>query len=91
MKDYFLKFEEKRDYISLDEEKSEYLIFGLRLVDGISIKEYKKKYNSDPFEDFNLNKLIKNNLLILDNDNIRIHPDKFLIICFCIMQGICPD
>ena len=79
MKDYFLKFEEKRDYISLDEEKSEYLIFGLRLVDGISIKEYKEKYNSDPFEDFNLNKLIKNNLLILDNDNIRIHPDKLFI------------
>lgn len=79
MKDYLKNFEEKRDFISLDEEKSEYLIFGLRMVDGISISDYEKRYNSNPFEDFKIEKLIKNKLLIIDGDYLKINPDKLFI------------
>ncbi len=79
MKDYLLDFEDIRDIISLDEEKSEYLIFGLRKIDGISISDYKERYNSDLFTDFKIDKLIENKLLIVDGDYLKIAPDKLFI------------
>ena len=52
---------------------------GLRKVDGVSIKEYKNRFNSDPLLDFNLKKFLNNNLIIIDDDNIRIASDKLFI------------
>ena len=80
MKDYFNNtFEEKRDFISIDEEKSEYLIFGLRKIDGISISDYEKRYNTNLFDDFKIDKLIKKELLIIEGDYLKISPDKLFI------------
>ena len=57
------------------------MMLGLRKVNGISIKEYKKRFNSDPLIDFKdiIDKYIKINILVIDNDNIKIKYDKLFI------------
>ena len=45
---------------------------GLRLNKGVSIEKYKMLFNSDPFNDFDLDRLIKRKLLIRNKDNIRL-------------------
>ena len=52
--------------------KSEYFLMGLRLNKGVSIEKYKMLFNSDPFNDFDLDRLIKRKLLIRNKDNIRL-------------------
>ncbi len=73
--------EEKEDSIFIDQldAKYEFFMMGLRKVDGVSIKEYKNRFKSDPLLDFNLNKLFNSNLVLIDEDNIRIAPDKLFV------------
>jgi len=50
----------------------EYLLMGLRKVEGVSINKYKELYNSDIFIDFiNIKKHIDNGLLVIDNDYLK--------------------
>ncbi|MBE6137505.1 MAG: radical SAM family heme chaperone HemW [Erysipelotrichaceae bacterium] len=65
--------------ISEAERKKEYFLLGLRLVDGVSINKYKELFNSDPFVDFNLEKLINKKLIEVNGDNIKISNDKLFI------------
>ena len=54
-------------------------MMGLRKVEGVSINEYKKRFNSDPLLDFDLKKFFNNSLIIIDKDNIRIAENKLFI------------
>ena len=76
---YLNEFKENSIEINLDEEKKEFFMMGLRKVDGISIKEYKNRFKSNPLLDFNLNKLLNNNLILIDDDIIRINPNNLFI------------
>ena len=50
------------------------MLLGLRKIDGVKINEFKNKFGDNPIYLYRnqLNKLSKENLIILDNDNIRL-------------------
>ena len=55
-------------------KKKEYMLLGLRKIEGVSIQEFKKIFGENPiflFKDI-LNKLVNENLIIVDNDNIKL-------------------
>ena len=77
---YYLKeIIEEKEFIDTSEAKKEFFMLGLRLIDGVSIDEYKNRFNSDPFIDFNLDDLIELNLLEFNNDIIKIKKDKLFV------------
>ncbi len=76
---YLKEFKEDSYELNIQDKKCEFFMMGLRKVDGVSIKEYKNRFNSDPLLDFNLKKFLNNNLIIIDDDNIRIASDKLFI------------
>jgi oxygen-independent coproporphyrinogen-3 oxidase len=61
-----------KEEISIDLAKGEYFWLGLRKIDGVSIKNYIKKFNSNPFNDFKIEELINKKLLIVENDMIKL-------------------
>ena len=61
--------------IQQDEDKQkEFMLLGLRMIDGVSIKEFKNKFAQNPIYLFReeLNKLVNNNLLKIDEDKIKL-------------------
>ena len=72
MKEYLstLDFNMIKSYYDFNEE-SEYLLMGLRKIEGISLTEYKNKYNIDPITKYNLNKHIDSGLLEIKDNNLR--------------------
>ena len=79
-KAYFNHFREYEDKISVETKKNEFMMLGLRLVDGISIKRYNELFNSDIFKDFEaINRLIDKGLLEIVDDHIRIKKDKLFL------------
>ncbi|MDE6407260.1 MAG: radical SAM family heme chaperone HemW [Anaeroplasmataceae bacterium] len=65
-----------KTYISIKEQKQEYMMLGLRKLQGIHIKDYYEKFKSYPKDDFDLDYLYKNKLIEEKNDFIRIKQDK---------------
>ena len=65
------KIEEKQN---LEDKKREYMLLGLRKIEGVSIKKFKEKYVDNPIYLYRkeLEKLVTQNLLIIDGDNIRL-------------------
>ena len=61
-----------KEEISIDQTKGEYFWLGLRMIDGVSIEKYKNKFNSNPFDDFNINELINKKLLTIENDYLKL-------------------
>ena len=55
-------------------KQNEYMILGLRKLEGISIKDFKNKFGQNPIFLYNkeLNKLVKENLLEIDGDYIKL-------------------
>ena len=69
----------EKEYIT-NEDKEEYeIILGLRLLKGINLKEYKKKYHKELIEKYDYNELLRNNLLIINNNYLSIPEDKIYI------------
>jgi len=58
----------------LDDKKKEYIILGLRKIDGISIKKFKNIFGENPIYIFRneLGKLVNQDLVIIDGDNIKL-------------------
>ena len=63
----------KQDKISYE------LILGFRLIEGINKEEFKKKYNVNLIDEYNIKELIKLGYLIDDGINIKISYDKIYI------------
>lgn len=57
-----------------DEKMREYMILGLRKINGINIKEFIKRFNRAPLAVYNneLTKLLKEDLITIDINNIRL-------------------
>ena len=63
------QIEEKQN---LEDKKKEYMLLGLRKIEGISISEFKEKYQDNPIFLFRkeLQKLVEERLLQIDGDRI---------------------
>ena len=59
---------------TLEEAKKEYMLLGLRMIKGISITEFKQKYGENPIFLYRkeLEKMVKQGLLIVHEDRIRL-------------------
>ena len=57
-----------------NQKRQEYMILGLRTLEGISIQAFKNKFNANPIYIFKneLNKLITEGLILVDGDNIKL-------------------
>lgn len=87
LKQYLLDFIEEKNDISIYERKKEYLILGLRLIEGVSISRYKKLFNSELLDDFDLNKYLKLGLLCINNDKLFI-PESKMFISNVVLEDI---
>ena len=65
------KLEEKQ---TIEDAKKEYMLLGLRTIEGVSISDFKQKYVDNPLYLFKdeLNKLVKEELIEIDLDNIKL-------------------
>ena len=79
LKNYFNDYIEEKEYIDLKTDKLEFMMLGLRKIEGININIYKDKYKSNIFDDFNFDKLINKKLLVIENYHIKIPKDKILL------------
>ncbi|MBQ2938597.1 MAG: oxygen-independent coproporphyrinogen III oxidase [Clostridia bacterium] len=59
---------------NIDDMKKEYMLLGLRKIEGISISRFKEKFGENPIYMFRkeLQKLVDEDLLVVDLDNIRL-------------------
>ncbi len=57
-----------------EDTKKEYMLLGLRKIDGVSISKYKNKFVENPIEEYHmeLDKLVKEKLIEIDGDNIKL-------------------
>lgn len=79
LKKYINSCEKERIEISLEEEKKEFMMLGLRMLDGVSLSYYESTYHSTVFKDFDLSKHIANGMLKIENDRLFIPEDKLFI------------
>ena len=68
-----------KEEISFNEKIENAFILGFRKIDGIDIDEFKNKYNLDINSIDIVNKLIKENKLINDKNNIKINKDYIYV------------
>ncbi|MGL4949430.1 MAG: radical SAM family heme chaperone HemW [Anaeroplasmataceae bacterium] len=76
---YYNEYIEHSNNLDTLELKQDYLIMGLRKLVGINLKEYNKLFNSNIKDDFNLDKLIENKLIILTKKSIRLSKKGLLL------------
>ena len=57
-----------------DDTKKEYMLLGLRQIDGVKISKFKEKFGDNPIYLFRnqLKRLSEENLISVDDDNIRL-------------------
>ncbi len=57
-----------------NEKKKEYMLLGLRKIDGVSIQRFKEKFGENPLFIFRneLNKLVEERLIVVEEDNIKL-------------------
>lgn len=70
LKYYFEGIKTEETKIDFEEKKKEYFLLGFRKIDGVSILEYKRRFNSDPLIDFDFQKLISEGLIYINKDRI---------------------
>ena len=70
----FLQNQEIHEILSNEDKQKEYMILGLRKIDGIQIKDFKKKFGLNPIFIFKnqINKLVCEDLIEIDGDNIKL-------------------
>jgi len=81
-----LDFEYETYKVSKKEEEENFFIFGLRKLDGVNILEFKKKFNEDPFEVFELDRLIMEGKLIKNENNISISSKYIYLANLVLME-----
>ncbi len=72
LKDYMNSYRGEENTLDISDKKSEYMILGLRLLDGVSRSKYKKLFASNIEDDFSLYKLLKYNLIEINGDIIKM-------------------
>jgi len=63
-----------QEILNLEEKQKEYMILGLRKLEGVEIRKFKEKFLQNPIFSFKkqINKLVKENLIEIDGDFIRL-------------------
>ncbi len=58
----------------LEDKKKEYMLLGLRTIEGVSISKFKEKYIDNPIFLFRkeLEKLVEEKLVVIDGDDIKL-------------------
>ena len=56
------------------EEEKEFMMLGLRMIDGVKISKFKEKFAENPIMIFreSLEKLVNEELINIDGDNIKL-------------------
>ncbi|WP_352419843.1 radical SAM family heme chaperone HemW [Proteiniborus sp.] len=82
---------EEKEFIEKDMEMAEYLILGLRLIEGINFKSFEDKFNINIKEVYGktINKFIKEGLLEESKGNIKLTL-KGLDLCNIVFMEILP-
>lgn len=59
-----------------EDQKKEYMLLGLRKIDGVKISSFKNKFGCNPIMEFKneLNKLVQEKLIEIDLDQIKLTP-----------------
>ena len=74
-KDFLNSIKQVTNEVQTQEDmQKEYMLLGLRKVDGVSIQAFKNKFGENPIFLYRneLNKLVKQDLLIIDGDIIKL-------------------
>lgn len=79
LKGYYSNKLEEENELSLLDKKEEFMMLGLRKVSGININEYYTRFNSYPNDDFDIDKLIKMDLIDIKDGIMKIKEDKLLL------------
>lgn len=67
-------------FLSKREDMENFIMLGLRKLDGIDLEEFFNKYNDNMQDVFNIQEPLREKLLVLDNKNIKIPEDKIYIM-----------
>ena len=70
-----MKYTKEEEIITKENNISYELILGFRKMSGININEFKKKYNIDIRDLYNIKELLNKKMLIIEDDNIFINKD----------------
>ena len=59
---------------TIEDKQKEYMLLGLRTLEGVSINVFKNKFNKNPIYLFRneLNKLVKEKLILVDGNYIKL-------------------
>ncbi len=75
LKDYLLgNYVKEKEIIGEKDDMDYEIMLGLRKLEGINIKDFKKKYNKDIMDVYNIKPLLKSKELILKKDYLFINP-----------------
>ncbi|MDE7161447.1 MAG: hypothetical protein K2N65_01665, partial [Anaeroplasmataceae bacterium] len=77
--EYYEKHLLEEIFLTEEDAKKEYMLLGLRMLRGISISAYYKRFKTYPKMDFDLDKLFKMGLIEEINGFIRIKEDKIWV------------
>ena len=83
-------YEDYEEILSLDDEKFYFIMLALRKTQGLSLKEYKEKYNEDFYllKKDKIDYLISQKLLLLKDDYLMIDSQNFFIMDFILRKLI---
>ncbi len=68
-------YKRNEEIISIDDKMAYELILGFRKIKGINIIDFKKKYNKNLLDLYNIKELLNKNMLILKDNYISINKD----------------
>ncbi len=74
------KYVDKQEIIGIKEKQENELMLGLRKMNGVSLKDFYKKYNVNLQDVFPIKSLVKNKDLIYKDGYVFINPDKIYVM-----------
>ena len=81
-------YEYEKDIIDIDTDIENYLMLGLRKIEGISKSKFKDRYNKDIREVFDIDKLVELRYIKEETDRIYIPEDKLYISNYILLNFI---
>lgn len=68
-----------KDILSFNQMMKDEVMLNLRIINGIDLVRFKRKYNKDFYEVFEVENIIKQGLLIKENESLFIPNDKLFV------------
>lgn len=78
----------EEEVLSNEDIKKEYMMLGFRKIDGISISDYLKRFNTNIFDDFKFDKLMKEELIEIKDDFITLTQKGIMLANEVFMEFI---